>query len=112
MRARVRLESRKNMQIGTDAAQFGGAGIEFAATDNDDPLDPVGWIVRVGLERIDKCADAPFFQREDGSALARGQVERMVREAAGVVGEPQDRLTMHSGRAGMTTLRARSARPR
>ncbi len=29
-----------------------------------------------------------------------------MRVAAGVVGEPQDRLTMHSGRAGMTTLLA------
>jgi hypothetical protein len=106
VRARVRLESRKNMQIGTAAAQLGGADIEFAATDDDDQLDPVAWIVRVERERIDRRADAPFFQRDDGSALARGELESLVRVAAGVVGEPQDRLTMHSGRAGMTTLLA------
>jgi hypothetical protein len=38
--------------------------------------------------------------------MARSDVESLVREAAGEVGEPQDRLTMHSGRAGMTTLLA------
>jgi hypothetical protein len=38
--------------------------------------------------------DAPFFQRDDGSALARSDVESLVREAAGEVGESQDRLTM------------------
>jgi hypothetical protein len=106
LRARVRLESRNNMQIGTAAAQLGGADIEFAATDDDDQLDPVAWIVRVERERIDRRADAPLFQRDDGSALTRGEVESLVRVAAGVVGEPQDRLTMHSGRAGMTTLLA------
>jgi hypothetical protein len=29
------------MQIGTAAAQYGGAHIEFAAVDDGDPLDPV-----------------------------------------------------------------------
>jgi hypothetical protein len=106
VRARVRLASRKNMQIGTAAAQFGGAHIEFAAVDGGDPLDPVAWIVRVNNERVDARPGAPFFQRDDGSALARSDVESLVREAAGKVGEPQDRLTMHSGRAGMTTLLA------
>ncbi len=105
VRARIRLTSRKNMQIGTAAAQF-GALIEFAAVDGGDQLDPVSWIVSVGEERVDKRPDAPFFQRDDGSALARSDVENLVREAAGEVGEPQDRLTMHSGRAGMTTLLA------
>jgi hypothetical protein len=68
VRARVRLTSRKNMQIGTAAAQFGGAHIEFAAVDDGDPLDPVSWIVRVGEERVDMRLDAPFFQHDDGSA--------------------------------------------
>ena len=54
----------------------------------------------------DTRAGAPFFQRDDGSALTRGEVESLVRTAAVMVGEPQDRLTMHSGRAGMTTLLA------
>ncbi len=106
VRARVRLASRKNMQIGTAAAQFGGAHIELAAVDCGDLLDPVAWIVCVGEERVDAHPDAPFFQRDDGSALARSDVESLVREAAGEVGEPQDRLTMHSGREGMTTLLA------
>jgi hypothetical protein len=58
---------------------LGGADIEFAAMDDDDQLDqldPVAWIVRVERERIDRCADAPFFQRDDGSALTRQEVER------------------------------------
>jgi hypothetical protein len=56
VRARVRLESRNNMQIGTAAAQYGGADIELAATDDNDQLDPVAWIVRVERERIDRRA--------------------------------------------------------
>ena len=106
VRARILLVSRKNMQIGTVAAQYGGAYIEFAAVDGGDQLDPVPWLVRVGRERVDRRAGAPFFQRDDGSALTRGEVESLVRAAAGEVGEPCDRLTMHSGRAGMTTLLA------
>jgi hypothetical protein len=106
VRARIHLVSRKNMQVGTVAAQYGGADIEFAAVEGGDRLDPVTWIVRVGEERVDARAGAPFFQRDDGSALTRGEVESLVRTAAGMVGEPQDRLTMHSGRAGMTTLLA------
>jgi hypothetical protein len=31
----------------------------------------VSWIVSVSEERVDKRLDAPFFQRDDGSALAR-----------------------------------------
>jgi hypothetical protein len=74
VRARVRLTSRKNVQIGTAAAQFGGARhIEFAAVDDGDPLDPVSWIVRVGEERVGMRLDAPFFQRDDGSEHSRGQ---------------------------------------
>jgi hypothetical protein len=106
VRARIHLVSRKNMQVGTVAAQYSGADIEFAAVEGGDRLDPVTWIVRVGEERVDARAGAPFFQRDDGSALTRGEVESLVRTAAGMVGEPQDRLTMHSGRAGMTTLLA------
>jgi hypothetical protein len=78
VRARVRLVSRKNMQIGTTAAQFGGAHTDFAAVDGGYPLDPVTWIVRVGEERVGNRPDAPFFQRDDGSALARGDVESLV----------------------------------
>jgi hypothetical protein len=38
----------------------------------------VTWIVRVGEERVDMRPDAPFFQCDDGSALARSDVESLV----------------------------------
>jgi hypothetical protein len=52
------------------AARYGGADIEFAATDDDDQLDPVAWIVRVKGERIDRRADAflPARRRERAGA--------------------------------------------
>ncbi len=55
---------------------------------------------------MDQRGGAPFSQRDDGIALKRGEVERLVRSAASKVGEPQDRLTRHSGRAGLTMLLA------
>jgi hypothetical protein len=53
--------SRKNLQIGTVAAQFGEADIEVAAVVGGDRLDPVAWTVLVGQERVDERAGAPFF---------------------------------------------------
>jgi hypothetical protein len=59
---------------------------------------PTGPGILARASRVDEWAGAPFFQRDDGSALTRGEVESLVRPAAGKSGQPEDHLTMHSGR--------------
>ena len=39
--------SLKNMHIGTVAAKFGGADVEFATVNGGALLDPVSWLVLV-----------------------------------------------------------------